>query len=201
MNELFNDPDLDQQILENEQLLEELDIKDSLLSKYRRYRILFFVLMLFSLLGATLFYFFKYKKMAKFTPNKNTVLISKDSLTIYKNGYFKHLEDLYPTATDDTSSETSSLEDEKVVYSVQIGAFKNFDLTSKGLLHLSEFKDTEYNKLSLGNYTTYSEALVLKDSLMKLGFKDCFLTAKSFGKDTNIREALLLSNEQQFLEQ
>ncbi|HIE45171.1 MAG TPA: hypothetical protein EYP87_03140 [Flavobacteriaceae bacterium] len=127
--------------------------------------------------------------------DNNLSLINNDSLIIYKEGYFNSINN------SKGNTEINSISNEKVIYSVQIGAFKDFFLTSDSLMNLSEFNTDGYNKFSIGNYKTYAEAKVLKDSLIKLGFKDCFLSAKSFGNPIDIREALALSNEPEFLEQ
>ena len=37
---------------------------------------------------------------------------------------------------------------------------------------------------------------MLRDDLRKLGFKDCFIIAKSYDIPVNIKEALELSNEE-----
>ncbi len=85
-----------------------------------------------------------------------------------------------------------------IVYSVQIGAYNNFssDLFSQDFSHLTEFSQEGMNKFALGNYKTYKEAVNLRTDLKKLGFKDCFIIAKSYGKPISIKEALDLSGEE-----
>lgn len=85
-----------------------------------------------------------------------------------------------------------------IVYSVQIGAYKNFrsDLFSEDFSHLTEFSQEGMNKFALGNYKTYKEAVDLRTDLKKLGFKDCFIIAQSYGKPIAIKEALDLSGEE-----
>jgi hypothetical protein len=85
-----------------------------------------------------------------------------------------------------------------IVYSVQIGAYNNFksDLFSQDFTHLNEFSQEGMNKFALGNYKTYKEAIDLRTDLKKLGFKDCFIIAQSYGKSISIKEALELSGEE-----
>ena len=189
---------LEEQITQTQQLLKQTDKKDSLISSLKTQRNIFAVLTLLLLASSIYFFFNKTKSVADdyIENNNNVMLIEKDSLMIFKKAYLKNL-----IAEQSKSEQTNSLINEKIIYSVQIGAFKDFNLTSDGLLNLSEYQANGFNKFSLGNYKTYSEAKYLKDSLTKLGFKGCFLTARSYGKPIDIREALALSNEPQFLEQ
>ena len=183
---------LEEQIKETQQLLEKSETNDLEMSSLKIQRNIFGILMLL-FLGAFAFMFI-YKSNGvtnNMMDDKNLSLINNDSLIIYKKGYFNSIN----------NSKANSISNEKVIYSVQIGAFKDFFLTSDSLMNLSEFNTDGYNKFSIGNYKTYAEAKALKDNLIKLGFKDCFLSAKSFGKPIDIREALALSNELEFLEQ
>jgi cell division protein FtsN len=85
-----------------------------------------------------------------------------------------------------------------IVYSVQIGAYNNFrsDLFSQDFSHLNEFSEEGMNKFALGNYKNYKEAVQLRTDLKKIGFKDCFIIAQSYGKPVSIKEALDLSGEE-----
>ena len=189
---------LEQQILETQNLLNKKGSQNENISSLKTQRNIFGLLALLFLIAIAVLLYYRNKTGANQLMNdKNVTLINNDSLNIYKQGYFNFLNSPNTKITDSSSS----LNDEKIIYNVQIGAFKDFQLTSDGLMNLSEFQDNGYNKFSLGNYKTYAEAKILKDSLIKLGFKDCFLTAKSFGNPINIREALALSNEPEFLEQ
>ena len=95
-------------------------------------------------------------------------------------------------------STSSSLADMSIVYSVQIGAYANFNsnLISEDLAHLVEFEEDGINKYAIGKFTTYKETVLLRDDLRKLGFNDCFIIAKSYDIPVNIKEALDLSNEE-----
>lgn len=91
----------------------------------------------------------------------------------------------------------SSLMDLSIVYSIQIGAYANFEsnLISKDITQMEEFEHTGFNKFSIGKFMTYKEAVMLRDDLKRLGFDDCFIIAKSYGIPVDINEALQLSGE------
>ena len=87
--------------------------------------------------------------------------------------------------------------DMSIVYSIQIGAYTNFssNLISDDITQLEEFEENGFNKFAIGKFTTYKEAVMLRDDLKRVGFKDCFIIAKSYGMPVDIKEALQLSGE------
>lgn len=91
----------------------------------------------------------------------------------------------------------ASLIDLSIVYSIQIGAYANFNsnLISEDITQMEEFEENGFNKFSIGKFTTYKETVLLRDDLRRVGFKDCFIIAKSYGVPVNINEALQLSGE------
>lgn len=84
-----------------------------------------------------------------------------------------------------------------IVYSVQIGAYTNFrsNLISKDMTQLETFEDSGFNKFAVGKFITYKEAVLLREDLNRIGFKDCFIIAKSYGIPVEMKEALELSGE------
>jgi len=90
-----------------------------------------------------------------------------------------------------------SLSEMSIVYSIQIGAYANFNsgLISKDITQLEEFEENGFNKFAVGKFITYKEAVALRDDLRRMGFTDCFIIAKSYGIPVNIEEALQLSGE------
>jgi len=94
-------------------------------------------------------------------------------------------------------SAKASLIDLSIVYSIQIGAYANFNsnLISEDITQMEEFEENGFNKFSIGKFTTYKETVLLRDDLRRVGFKDCFIIAKSYGVPVNINEALQLSGE------
>ncbi len=94
-------------------------------------------------------------------------------------------------------SARTTLGEMSIVYSIQIGAYMNFNsgLISKDITQLEEFEENGFNKFSVGKFTTYKETVALRDDLRRIGFADCFIIAKSFGVPVNINEALQLSGE------
>jgi len=96
-----------------------------------------------------------------------------------------------------TDSLKTSISDLSIIYSIQIGAYTKFksNLISDKFSQLEGFEDNGFNKFAVGKFTTYKEAILLRDDLKRLGFSDCFIIAKSYGLPVNIKEALQLSGE------
>lgn len=126
----------------------------------------------------------------------NQIIVNKDSLN--------QLQQELATANAKLAQiDSTRIIDKTIVYSVQIGAFTDFKahLFSDELSHLKEFKEGGFNKYAVGSFVTYEEARILKEDLRRMGFKDCFIIAQSYGQPVDIREALHLSEETQYLNQ
>lgn len=94
-------------------------------------------------------------------------------------------------AANGTNNDTKgSLEDE-VVYSVQIGAFEEKDLSmySDNFVNFKEIKSGSFNKYSLGNFETLNEAKGFRRELVKLGFRKAFIASYQNGERLKIEEA------------
>jgi len=178
------------------QMLTEDKENISILKKHR------FILGTIGFLALILFLWSFMNKPDK--PNQD--YLKKNNLALINLDSLGALEDAALTAKIDTLSnelidDASSIAGETIVYSIQIGAFTNFKarLFSDDLAHMKEYKEGGLNKYAIGNFISYAEAIVLKDDLQRLGFKDCFVIAQSYGETVNIREALELSEETQYL--
>jgi SepF-like predicted cell division protein (DUF552 family) len=142
-----------------------------------------------------------------YLPKSNTIdkkELEKNNLTIVDIDSLQKLKDAAQFSFMDEFADedpTAGMAGETIIYSVQIGAFTNFKakLFSEDLAHMKEFREGGLNKYAIGNFITYAEAAVLKEDLRSLGFKDCFIIAQSYGEPVNIREALELSEETQYL--
>lgn len=77
---------------------------------------------------------------------------------------------------------------DKVVYSVQIGAFteKKFPLLSKTLA--GTLSNEEYLRYSIGLFSTLKEAQNFRRQLVKLGFRDAFVASYVNGKRKEIHK-------------
>ena len=113
----------------------------------------------------------------KFLNKNNLTLINIDSLNLLQEVVAEKSYDEFP------EDDGSDLVGQTIVYSIQIGAFSNFKakLFSDDLAHMKEYREGGLNKYAIGNFITYAEAVVLKDDLRRLGFKDCFIIAQSYG--------------------
>ncbi len=97
-----------------------------------------------------------------------------------------------------TAYETTKQQQEKhivsgIVYKVQIGAFKNFDMTKyiqeKGEGHFEGESADNLNKYTIGQFRDLEVAEAFKKDLRKLGIKDAFIVAYSDGKRITLEEA------------
>ena len=202
---------LEQEIRETQELLKNSDVNNNKVKGLATQRNILIVLSLILLAGFIWAFFLKDKsrlKNLKRLKDGDVVLISKDSLQFYKT--FVDSLGAYRTFYIETKKKEkyqktdegkqTSLKEEKVLYSVQLKTVKNYPLASENLINLKEFSNGEISKYSLGNYTKYAEAKALRDHLKKIGFRDAFIVAESYGKPIGIRDALKLSEEPQFLE-
>jgi hypothetical protein len=175
-------------------LLEEEEENNSILRKLR------VILGIFGILSLILFLWSFLPKTdaidKKYLIKNNLAVINNDSLHKLEN----ELRDVKINMLN-AQRNASGIVEETIVYSIQIGAFANFKakLFSDNLAHMKEFEEGGLNKYAIGNFVTYGEALILKNDLKRLGFKDCFIVAQSYGESVNIREALELSEETQYL--
>ena len=175
-------------------LLGEEEENNSILRKHR------IILGIFGLLALILFL---WSFLPKSEPIDEKYLI-KNNLSLINNDSLIKLEENLRIAKLNTISiqeNAQGLVGETIVFSIQIGAYANFKakLFSDNLAHMKEFKEGGLNKYAIGNFVTYTEALILKNDLKRLGFTDCFIVAQSYGDPVNIREALELSEETQYL--
>ena len=202
---------LEQEIRETQELLKNSDVNSNKVKGLVTQRNILIVLSLILLAGFIWAFFLKDKsrlKNLKRLKDGDVVLISKDSLQFYKT--FVDSLGAYRTFYIETKKKEkyqktdegkqTSLKEEKVLYSVQLKTVKNYPLASENLINLKEFSNGEISKYSLGNYIKYAEAKALRDHLKKIGFRDAFIVAESYGKPIGIRDALKLSEEPQFLE-
>jgi len=166
--------------------LEEEENNNSLLKKHRIILGVFSLVLLILFLWSFLPKSKQYKE--EYLIKNNLSIIDTDSLHEMQR---KVEQIIVVDSIQVTSNEMS------IVYSVQIGAYANFSskLISDDLVQLEEFEEAGYNKFALGKFTTYKETVALRDDLKRLGFKDCFIIAKSYGVPVNMKEALELSGE------
>lgn len=194
INNLEKIKELEGELIKTQELLVNESGNKNLISQLKLQRnilgglaLLFLALLLFLTI-----YNVKKSKSNNFD-NKNLSLIDNDSLDLYKKAFLDNAIIL-------NDKDLNSIDNEKIIYTVQIGAFKDFYLASNSLMNLTQFQVDGYNKFSIGHYKTYAEAKKLKTKLTSLGFRDSFLVAKSFGNHIDIIDALTLSNEPEFLD-
>jgi len=176
-------------------LLKDQEENNSILKKHRiilgSFGLLLLILFLWSFVNKS------NTPSEKYLMKNNLTLVNMDSLNLLKDA--ASIDKIYQFNEEELGED--GIAGEPIVYSIQIGAFTNFKakLFSDDLAHMKEFKAGGLNKYAIGNFITYTEAKILNEDLRRLGFKDCFVIAQSYGENVNIREALELSEEPQFL--
>lgn len=185
---------LEKQVSETQKLLELKGNNEKLLEDLTFQRNILAFLSLLLLFGLVWSYFFKNNASdglnVSYLENENLTLIDIDSLKYFKNNEVN-------INKTDTIVDYSN---QKVLYRIQLGNFKDFKLTSEDLIESSDIDDRyNNNKFCVGNFTKYAEAKDLKNNLRNLGYKDCFITIQSYGKSIDINKALVLSEETQFI--
>jgi len=166
--------------------LKEEEENNSLLKKHRIFLGVFGLVLLILFLWSFLPKSKQYKE--EYLIKNNLSIINTDSLhNIQQRARLAFIADSLKTSISDLS----------IIYSVQIGAYVNFNsnLISDDITQLEEFEDNGFNKFAVGKFTTYKEAVLFRDDLKRLGFDDSFIIAKSYGEPVNITEALELSSE------
>lgn len=131
------------------------------------------------LLALIFFIVFKFKYAKNYVKVEDTQqVIENDSLQNYKNEIANLQQDLEESLAQNTSAERASLED-KTIYAVQIGAFKENDMSlySSNFVNFKQISDSDYNKYALGNFETLPEAQAFRKALVKLGFRDAFIAS------------------------
>ena len=136
---------------------------------------------------------------SSFFGNNNQALSEED---LQKNPYIVELKDrIYQlnsqivdlesnTAEGTVSSANGSLEGQ-VVYSVQIGAFEQKDLSlfSESFTNFKEIQQGGFNKYSIGNYENLEEAQELLKEIIAIGFRDAFIASYTNGERLKIEDA------------
>jgi len=91
-----------------------------------------------------------------------------------------------------TVTDTVFTPNDKLEYSVQVGAFKSLDLKSLslGFKEASVVRNDSLTALVVGNYTSLPKAQELLDVLVSLGMENAYIVAHKDGKNVG-----LLSNE------
>lgn len=94
------------------------------------------------------------------------------------------------------------VQEKKLIYSVQIGVFKNLDIDHsihKGFTQI-EGEEGVYTYM-IGEFLTYKQVRVFKNQIVNLGVKDAFIVAYYNSKRISINKALKISNELDFYDE
>lgn len=92
----------------------------------------------------------------------------------------------------------------EVVYSIQLGIYKGLDikLTPQEAVNFTEIKTDYGSAYLIGSFLSYKTATEFKNELNRMGLNDVFIVAYNKDKERiDIKEALVLSNEEEFFEE
>lgn len=90
----------------------------------------------------------------------------------------------------------------EVVYTIQLGVFKdlNVEFNNEENTNFNEVETENGNVYQIGTFTSYKTATNFKEEIRKIGLKDVFLVPYNKDKERiDIKEALILSNEEEFI--
>lgn len=97
-------------------------------------------------------------------------------------GVFNKAEDPYghiPIITREGVKDWSVVPDSGIAYHVQIGAFKQFDLSSyqSELEGIYLFKNDSLQRITLGRFVRFDEAQIFQEKMVELGMEFAYITA------------------------
>lgn len=168
-------------------LVEDLNENKDQKRKLKVLSIILGFLFLLTLL-AFLYYMFSYsKKYVKIEDSQQ--IIETDSIKSYQQK-ITSLEQMLENGVDVNANGNQNSIAGKIIYAVQIGAFKESDmrLFSSNLVNFKEISNKGYNKYALGNFETLSEAQEFRSALVNLGFSDSFIASYKNDKRLKIEE-------------
>ena len=95
------------------------------------------------------------------------------------------------TGIGSNENETKGSLQNELVYTVQIAAFEDKDLSlySDKFVNFREIKSNGFNKYALGNFASLPEAQKFRRELVRLGFRNAFIASYQNGKRLKIEEA------------
>ena len=151
--------------------------------KHKRNRIAI-ILLLIALISSLFFLYFNYtKSKLVIKNNQEKQLVLLDSI-----------QKLTPLISNKNNA--------AVVYSIQLGVFKELDIefNDKENTNFKEIETDNGNIYQLGVFTSYKTATTFKNEIKKIGLKDVFLVPYNKAEERiDIKEALVLSNEEEFI--
>lgn len=114
--------------------------------------------------------------------------------------YFAPGDDPYahiPITTSEGMSEWRAVPDSGIAYHVQIGAFREFDLTpyqaELGSVYL--FKNDSLQRITLGRFVRFTEAQEFQEKVVELGLDFAYITAYKDGEAIGLLHAIRQENQ------
>jgi len=125
-----------------------------------------------------------------------TLVFAALSVVIYFFGPQLSKDEIAQIQTEMWTAEGAEFRDfspgDELLYSVQIGAFKNIDFkdVARGFIEASTVQNDSLTALVVGNYTSLPDAQNMLSVLVSLGMENAFIVAHKDGKNVG-----LLSNK------
>ena len=161
-----------------------LKLKTNKVEKQKKVNRLIFILALIAFLTSLFFLYNNYTKSQSYkqvAENKRLVLL--DSI--------QKLSSFVPNKNDAA-----------VIYSIQLGIYKNIDvdIQSQENLNFKEIETENGRVYQIGTFLTYKTATAFKNEIKKIGLNDAFLVPYNKDKERiDIKQALALSNEEEYI--
>jgi hypothetical protein len=122
----------------------------------------------------------------KATPDTGLTNIDTESVLNQEKGKVRKIINL------STDTIAFMIPEDGLFFSIQIGAFSGIDLNkfSNNMIALHQYSNGGINQFTLGIFADYDQAVIFRNLIKKIGFKDAYITAIQNGHRINIQEAL-----------
>lgn len=194
---------IDKLELDNEKLGREISRKDYRVRRSGRIRSAFILLFIVAVsFVASLFIFPRYffyefseDRLAYEHLSNEYATIRSEKIELEAS--IDSIREAYSSVIPKEEVVVPSIESMRLVYTIQIGAFKRFrfPLISDNLIGFTVKYKKEWVKFSLGIFSTHREALILSNNLKKVGIGNPFIQAYKNGVAVNLKTALRYEKE------
>lgn len=168
-----------------------LKLKTNKVEKQKKVNRIIFILAIIAFLISLFFLYYNYTKSQSF---------KKETQSIIKKTQDRQLVLL--DSIQKLSSLTPNKNNANVIYSIQLGIFKNLDveIQKNENLNFKEIETENGRVYQIGTFLTYKTATAFKEEIKKIGLNDAFLVPYNKNKERiDIKQALALSNEEEYI--
>ncbi|MFV0247418.1 MAG: hypothetical protein ACK5H1_00455 [Tenacibaculum sp.] len=155
----------------------DLKLENNKIAKQKKTYIYLSLVLMLLLSASSLFFLTQFNKKPKSEFQNGNLQKTIDSISVKKN-------------------KKKNITNNKVIYAVQIGVFKQLNINNSNNLNKSFKKIINQNQTytyNIGEFDNYNQAKSFKEQVLKLGIKDAFIVAYKEGKRMSIERALAIS--------